>query len=79
VLKTAHYEINYITLLNVIVETCGSSFIFSRHIHRLYILAIELLKDVSNIDYLMVLTACLVCFISTVNGHSKKEALEDRI
>jgi hypothetical protein len=27
----------------------------------------------SNIDYLTVRTACLVCFISTVNGCSKKK------
>jgi hypothetical protein len=29
-------------------------------------------RHVSNIDCLMVHTACLVCFISTVNGCSKK-------
>ncbi len=30
-------------------------------------------RHLSNIDCLMVHTACLVCFISTVNSHSKKE------
>jgi hypothetical protein len=30
-------------------------------------------RHLSNIDCLTVRTACLVCFISTVNGHSKKE------
>ncbi len=29
-------------------------------------------RDLSNIDCLMVNTACLVCFISTVNGRRKK-------
>jgi hypothetical protein len=29
-------------------------------------------RDLSNIDCLKACTACLVCFISTVNGHSKK-------
>jgi len=31
--------------------------------------------NLSNIDCLMVCTACLVCFISTVNGRSKKSRL----
>ncbi len=38
-------------------------------------------RHLSNIDYLKVRTACLVYFISTVNGHRKKEekeALKDR-
>jgi hypothetical protein len=37
-------------------------------------------RHLSNIDCLKARTACLVCFISTVNGHSKKdkEALKDR-
>jgi len=30
-------------------------------------------KHLSNIDSLMAHTACLVCFISTVNGRSKKK------
>ncbi len=30
-------------------------------------------RHLSNIDCLMAHTACLVCFISTVNGHSKKK------
>ncbi len=30
-------------------------------------------RDLNNIDCLMISTACLVCFISTVNGHSKKK------
>jgi hypothetical protein len=36
-------------------------------------------RHLSNIDCLMAHTACLVCFISTVNGPSKKggNALED--
>ncbi len=36
-------------------------------------------RHLSNTDCLMVHTACLVCFISTVNGRSKKRenALED--
>jgi hypothetical protein len=34
-------------------------------------------RHLSNIDYLKARTACLVCFISTVNGHCKKEALKD--
>ncbi len=36
-------------------------------------------RHLSNIDSLMVHTTCLVCFISTVNGCSKKKenALED--
>ncbi len=36
-------------------------------------------RHLSNIDCLMVHTACLVCFISTVNGRSKikENALED--
>ena len=29
-------------------------------------------RHLSNIDCLMACTACLVCFISTVNGRSKK-------
>jgi hypothetical protein len=29
-------------------------------------------RHLSNIDCLMARTACLVCFISTVNGRSKK-------
>jgi hypothetical protein len=29
-------------------------------------------RHLSKIDFLMACTACLVCFISTVNGHSKK-------
>jgi len=33
-------------------------------------------RHLSNIDCLMAHTTCLVCFISTVNGSSKK-ALED--
>ncbi len=33
-------------------------------------------RHLSNIDSLMAHTPCLVCFISTVNGLSKKEALE---
>jgi len=41
-----------------VIETCGSSF-YHRHL--------------SNIDCLKARTACLVCFISTVNGRSKKE------
>jgi len=32
-------------------------------------------RHLSNIDCLMARTTCLVCFISSVNGHSKKEAL----
>jgi hypothetical protein len=35
-------------------------------------------RHLSNIDCLMACTTCLVCFISTVNGCNKKEALEDR-
>jgi hypothetical protein len=40
-------------------------------------------RHLSNIDCLMAFTACLVCFISTVNGRNKnkikgtKNALED--
>jgi hypothetical protein len=34
--------------------------------------------DISNIDCLTAYTACLVGFIRTVNGRSKKEAVEDR-
>ena len=36
-------------------------------------------RHLSNIDCLMAHTACLVCFISTVNGRSKKgeNAMED--
>jgi hypothetical protein len=30
-------------------------------------------RHLSNIDCLMAHTACLVCFISTVNGRSKKK------
>ncbi len=30
-------------------------------------------RHLSNIDCLMAHTGCLVCFISTVNGHSKKK------
>ncbi len=33
-------------------------------------------RHLSNIDCLMARTACLVCFISTVNGRSKKERKE---
>jgi hypothetical protein len=32
-------------------------------------------RHLSNIDCLTVRTACLVCFISTVNGRSKKRSL----
>jgi hypothetical protein len=45
------------------------------NIHKIHIGVSH--RHLSNIDCLMVSTACLVCFISTVNGHSKKEALED--
>ncbi len=34
-------------------------------------------RHLSNVDCLMARTACHVCFISTVNDCSKKEALED--
>jgi len=36
-------------------------------------------RHLSNIDYLKACTACLVCFIPTVNGHRKKvkEDLKD--
>ncbi len=34
-------------------------------------------RHLSNIDCLAACTACLVCFISTVNGCSQKEALKD--
>ncbi len=36
-------------------------------------------RHLSNVDCLMVYTACIVCFISTVNGCSKKgeNVLED--
>jgi hypothetical protein len=30
-------------------------------------------RHLSNVDYLMARTSCLVCFNSTVNGHSKKK------
>ncbi len=30
-------------------------------------------RHISNIEFLMARTACLVCFISTVNGCSKKK------
>ncbi len=30
-------------------------------------------RHLNNIDFLMARTACLVCFITTVNGHSKKK------
>jgi hypothetical protein len=30
-------------------------------------------RHLSNIDCLMACTACLICFIRTVNGHSKKK------
>jgi len=33
-------------------------------------------RHLRNIDCLTVSTACLVCFISAVNGHSKKERKE---
>ncbi len=33
-------------------------------------------RHLSNIDCLMACTACLVCFISTVNGRSKKKRKE---
>jgi len=33
-------------------------------------------RHLKNIDCLTARTACLVCFISTVNGHSKKERKE---
>jgi hypothetical protein len=32
-------------------------------------------RHLSNIDCLTAHTACLVCFTSTVNGHSKKRSL----
>ncbi len=37
-------------------------------------------RHLSNIDCLKARTTCLVCFISTVNGHRKKEkvALKDQ-
>jgi hypothetical protein len=34
-------------------------------------------RHLSNIDCLTVQTACLVCFISTVNGRNEEEALKD--
>jgi hypothetical protein len=37
----------------------------------------ELTIDISNKDCLTACTASLGCFISTVNGLNKKEALED--
>ena len=36
-------------------------------------LAASFHRHLSNIDCLMARTACLVCFISTVNGRSKKK------
>jgi len=33
-------------------------------------------RHLRNIDCLMARTACLVCFISTVNGHSKRKRKE---
>jgi hypothetical protein len=36
-----------------------------------------LYRHLSNKDYLTVHTACLVCFISTFNGHSKKQKAEN--
>ncbi len=32
-------------------------------------------RHLCHIDYLMAHNACLVCFISTVNGRSKKRSL----
>jgi hypothetical protein len=34
-------------------------------------------RHLSNEDCLKEHTACLVCFISTVNGHHQKDALKD--
>jgi hypothetical protein len=33
-------------------------------------------RHLSNIDCLTACTACLVCFIGTVNGHTKKKRLK---
>jgi hypothetical protein len=43
--------------------------VFSQHLSRLD----SNHRHLSDIDCLMARTACLVCFISTVNGRSKKQ------
>jgi hypothetical protein len=35
-------------------------------------------RHLSNIDCLTADTACLVCFISTVHGHSKKKRKKEK-
>ncbi len=58
--------------------TKGMQKVYKRHtkVHE-YSQCVEHLSQthryLSNIDCLMSHTACLVCFISTVNGHSKKK------
>ncbi len=36
-------------------------------------------RHLSNIDCLTARTACLVCFISTVNGHSMKKGKKAKV
>ncbi len=51
------------------VETVDWMIIIERDFHPISYLH----RHLSNIDCLMAHTACLVCFISTVNEHSKKK------
>jgi hypothetical protein len=46
------------------------------HLHPLQAKLETTHRHLRNIDCLMACTACLVCFISTVHGRSKKERKE---
>jgi hypothetical protein len=61
-LRCYTYRIIYICVVSSKVAKASKAGIFMVLNHR----------HLSNIDCLMVHTACLVCFISTVNGRSKK-------
>jgi hypothetical protein len=58
------------TMLNVIMANVAMLNVMMASKHR----------HLSNIDFLKVSTACLVCCISALNGHRKKEkeALKNR-
>ncbi len=49
--------------------------IFKKMVNRKHSVVACNHRHISNIACLMAHTACLVCFISTVNGHNKKRSL----
>ncbi len=80
-----NYQVNYWNVWQMCFRTYGCYFlqnlviIFLLRNHKSIFLMIITInqcfdhRHLRNIDCLMAHTACLVCFISTVNGCSKKE------